>query len=69
MSFSHEKYWAKESDGHVVIKAIVSGYRKFSIQVIAKAFVPTKFNLPAGQLNLNISTGFYPHCYTYYSKQ
>lgn len=48
--FSQQEYRVKESDRYVVIKAIVSGYRRFSIQVVAKSFVPTKFNLPAGQL-------------------
>ena len=54
MRFSHDEYRVKESDGHVVIKAIVSGQRNFPIQVVAKAFVPTKFNLPAGQMNIII---------------
>ena len=58
MSFSHEEYRVKESDGHVVIKVIVSGYRKFPIQVVARSFVPTKFNLPAGQLNMIIDVYF-----------
>ena len=49
--FSHEEYRVKESDGHVVIKVIVSGHRNFPLQVVAISFVPTKFNLPAGQLN------------------
>ena len=48
MRFSHEEYRVKESDGHVVIKVIVSGYRNFPLQVVAKSFVPTKFTIPAG---------------------
>ena len=52
MRFSHEEYRVKESDGHVEIKVIVSGHRNFPIQVVAKSFVPTKFNLPAGQINM-----------------
>ena len=54
MRFSHDEYRVKETDGHVVIKVIVSGHRNFPIQVVAKAFVPTKFNLPAGQMNVII---------------
>ena len=52
MSFSHEEYRVKESDGHVLIKVIISGYRKFPIQVVASSFVPTKFSLPAGWSNM-----------------
>ena len=50
--FSHEEYRVKESDGHVVIKVFVSGHRSFPVQVVAISFVPTKFNLPAGQMNM-----------------
>jgi len=46
--FSEKEYRVKESDGYVVIKAIVSGHRSFSLLVTAKSFVPTRFNLPAG---------------------
>jgi len=48
VSFSHEEYRVKESNGYVLIKAIVHGYRKFPIKVVARSFVPTRFNLPAG---------------------
>ena len=57
MSFSHEEYRVAESDGYVLIKVILTGYRKFPIQVVARSFVPTKFNLPAGRFN--IITGTY----------
>ena len=59
MRFSHEEYRVKESDGHVVIKVIVSGHRNFPLQVVAISFVPTKFNLPAGQLNKMIMYAFF----------
>ena len=36
------------ADGYAIIKATVSGHRKFPLQVVARSFVPTKFNLPAG---------------------
>ena len=49
MRFSHEEYTVKETDGYAVIKAIVSGYRIFSLTVVARSFVPTKFSLPAGK--------------------
>ena len=52
VKFSHDEYRVKESDGFVVIKAIVSGYRRFPLQVVARSFVPTRLNLPAGQLML-----------------
>ena len=52
MRFIHEEYRVKESDGHVVIKVFVSGHRSFPVQVVAISFVPTKFNLPAGQINM-----------------
>ena len=58
--FSHEEYRVSESDGFVLIKVILSGYRKFPVQVVARSFVPTKFNLPAGQLNMSI--GAYVYC-------
>ena len=48
MRFGHKEYRVKESDGHAEIKVIVDGRRNFPIQVVAKSFVPTKFNLPAG---------------------
>ena len=57
MSFSHKEYRVKESDGHVVIKAVVSGHRRFVLQVVAISFVPTKFNLPAGRLNIWLYEG------------
>jgi len=44
-------YRVKESDGFAVIKLLVSGYRRSSLQVEAKAFVQTKFNLPAGDIH------------------
>ena len=56
----------KESDGHVVIKAVVSGHRRFSLQVVARSFVPTRFNLPAGQLILRVLILF---AVSYHSKQ
>lgn len=59
MSFSHEEYRVKESDGFVLIKAVVSGYRKFSIKVVAKSFVPTKFNIPAGWLSMIVDAYHY----------
>ena len=55
MSFSHKEYRVKESDGHVVIKAVVRGYRRFPLRVVAISFVPTRFSLPAGQLNKILS--------------
>ena len=58
VSFSHAEYRVRESDGHVIIKAIVSGYRKFPIQLVARSFVPTKYKLPAGQLNMIIDVYF-----------
>ena len=57
--FSHKEYRVKESDGYVVIKVIVSGHRSFPLQVVAISFVPTKFNLPAGQLNIIMYVYFY----------
>ena len=44
-------YRVKESDGFAVIKLLVSGYRRSSLQVGAKAFVQTKFDLPAGYMH------------------
>ena len=48
--FSQEEYRVKEStaDGYAIIKATISGHRRFPLQVVARSFVPTKFNLPAG---------------------
>ena len=67
MRFSQEEYRVKESDGHVVIKVIVSGHRSFPLQVVAISFVPTKFNLPAGKLNMIMYAYFIYNLY--YSKQ
>ena len=58
VSFSHAEYRVKESDGHVIIKVIVSGYRKFPIQLVARSFIPTKYNLPAGWFNVIVDVYF-----------
>ena len=55
--FTHEEYRVKESDGYVVIKVIVSGHRSFPLQVSAISFVPTRFSLPAGQMNIYMTIG------------
>ncbi|XP_065902578.1 uncharacterized protein [Dysidea avara] len=45
---SQKVYRVKESDGFAVIKLLVSGHRRSSIQIGARTFIPTKFDLPAG---------------------
>jgi len=51
---SQKVYRVKESNGFAVIKLLVSGYRRSSIQVGVRAFEPTKFDLPAGLNNCMI---------------
>lgn len=59
---SQKVYRVIESDGFAVIKLLVSGYRRFSMRVAARAFKPTKFDLPAGLthkcLGIQLSSAF-----------
>jgi len=51
VSFSYKQFKVKEFDGYVAIdQDNCLWYRKFPIQIVAKSFVPTRFNIRTSRL-------------------